>query len=182
MKKKNKEKRHIPVFKIIVFIIIGAILAGLLSLYIYLRLRTPQKDGLFIPPSEKRIVRQLKENYKEMEYVKDYAIKQGDFSWNGLRGDYIEADDEEIKAADVSSELKESLECIKKAGFFSVSAYTDTVIFRRWADNAFIVGLIYTENPEETKKNIIESKYHNRTHFNSTGIENWYYFNYFYEL
>ena len=180
MKKKNKEKRHIPVFKIIVFIIIGAILAGLLSLYIYLRLRTPQKDGLFIPPSEKRIVRQLKENYKEMEYVKDYAIKQDSFRWHYWDKNNVEAGGEEINAADVSAELKGSLEGLYNAGFRVILDEYDGISFERWRDFRFYVGLIYTENPTDVEQRMKSDKYLRHVNFKETGIENWYYYNYDY--
>ena len=173
-------KKHIPVFKIIAFIILGAILAGLLSLYIYLRLRTPQKDGLFIPPSEKKIVRQLNENYKEMEYVKDYAMSQDSFSWLYWDKNNVEAGNEEINAADVSAELKDCLERLYNAGFRMILDEYDGISFERWRDFTFHVGLIYTENPGYAEQEMKSSKYLRHVHFKETGTKNWYYYNYDY--
>ena len=178
--KKSKEKRNVSIFKITVFIILGAILIGIVSLYIHLRFSTPQKDRLFIPPSEKKIVRQLNENYKEMEYVKDYAMSQDSFRWHYWDKNNVEAGNEEINAADVSAELKDSLERLYNAGFRMIFDEYDGISFERWRDFTFHVGLIYTENPVYAEQEMKSSKYLRHVHFKETGKQNWYYYNYDY--
>ena len=176
----KKAKKKTSIFKIIALSIAFVLLSAFICLYIYLRFSTPQKDGLFIPPSEKKIVRQLNENYKEMEYVKDYAMSQDSFRWLYWDKNNVEAGNEEINASDVSAELKGSLERLYNAGFRIILDEYDGISFERWRDFTFHVGLIYTENPDNVEQEMKNDKYLRHVHFKETGKTNWYYYNYDY--
>ena len=176
----KKAKKKTSIFKIIALSIAFILLSAFICLYIYLRFSTPQKDGLFIPPSEKKIVRLLEENSDEMEYVKDYAIAQESFWWRDNEKDMIDGKNGYVKTADISTELAENLEKLYNAGFRLIRKETDGICFMRWNDLSFSVGVIYTENPDNIEQEMKNDKYLKHVHFKETGKTNWYYYNYDY--
>ena len=163
--------KTVKIFKKMLIALTVLIGLSLLSGYIYLRIKLPGNEMIFIPPSKQHIEKTFIEQYgDELESIAEFVLNQEDVYWFASYPDSLEINGETIETTTVFP----SIDKLYNEGIDSIYAIgKDNVQFVVWSNYiANTLGIIYSKTGEcgiSGKDDVV---------FERFGDTNWYYFAY----